>query len=68
MPSQQDHPYLNARAEIIGIALVAAAVLGTAYFGYRAAAENAQAQNAPITCTTTEWGGALVPMWTANCR
>jgi hypothetical protein len=73
---QEEHPYLNAGVTIIGIALATAAVLGVAYFGYRAAAANAQAQeaaamnqqlitNRPVTCTTMQLGSE---MWHTTCQ
>jgi hypothetical protein len=66
--NQQTHPYLNAAVEVVGIALVAAGVLGTAYFSYRAAQANAQAQEAtyskPVFCTTTQVGR----FWNTTCQ
>ena len=38
--------HAGAAVEVVGIAFAAAAVLGTAYFSYRAAQTNAQAQEA----------------------
>ena len=43
---QGGHPYLKAAVEVIGVTLAAAAVLGTAYFGYRASMASAQAESA----------------------
>jgi hypothetical protein len=62
--SGQDHPYLNAAIGIVGSTLAAAAILGVAYFGYRAAAVSSEANN-PVTCTTNQLGTTV---WTTTCR
>jgi len=63
----QDHPFLNAAVQAVGMTLAAAAVLGTAYFEYRAAAAEARAQTtytAPVCCTTIQVG----QMWQTTCH
>jgi hypothetical protein len=58
----QEHPYLEAGVAIAGMTLAAAAILGVAYFAFRAS----QAQAEPTYCTTTQTG-TLIPTWQTTC-
>jgi hypothetical protein len=73
---QGGHPYLNAAVEVVGMTLAAAAVLGVAYFGYRASVANAEAQSTaamneqlyispPIHCMTNQLTDS---MWSTSCN
>jgi hypothetical protein len=54
----QVHPYLKAAVSVVGTALVAAAVVGTAYFVYRT-----MAAQSSVACTTFQAG----TMWNTYC-
>lgn len=54
--TSQEHPYAK------GMTLVAAAILGMAYFDHRTAVS---AQPTPVTCTTNQLG---MTAWTTTCR
>ncbi len=60
----RDRPYLNAAVGIVGLTLAAAAILGEADIGYRAAAVSAETSN-PVTCTINQLGTSV---WTNTCR
>jgi hypothetical protein len=60
----RDRPYLNAAVGIVGLTLAAAAILGEADIGYRAAAVSAETSS-PVTCTINQLSRSV---WTNTCR